>query len=183
MGALSQGVSRLIDETTARITAPVASDAAARAEQIAVLREDAPAPSVSALTLQLDSPDGPEQVRVQVRGGVVGAEVSTSSGTLADRLRLQTADLQDALGRHGLETDGVRVQPTHRAQEADAMRLAAVERGDVLKASGAQGGQGGTFSEQGSRERPTSRNAEREPRNASDESTNQRRRDGRQEQR
>nr|MCU0618042.1 hypothetical protein [Gemmatimonadaceae bacterium] len=107
----------------------------------------------------------------------------TSSGTLADRLRLQTADLQDALGRHGLETDGVRVQPTHRAQEADAMRLAAVERGEVLKASGAQGGQGGTFSEQGSRERPTSRNAEREPRNASDESTNQRRRDGRQEQR
>lgn len=182
-GLLSPTVARALEQAAARVVAPAGSDAAVRAEQIAVLRDDAPAPAVNALTLQLESPEGPEQVRVHLRGGVVGADVSTSSAALADRLRLQTADLQDALGRHGLESDGVRVQQAARAPEAEAARLAAVERGDVLKAAGATASQQGAPFEQGSRDRSSSRSAERDPRDAQDDSPNQRRRDGRQEQR
>lgn len=182
VGSLTPGAARVLEQGAPKVIAPVGSDAAVRAEQIATLREDAPARAVSSLTMQIDTPDGPEQVRVHLRGGVVGAEVNTASGALADRLRLQTADLQDALGRHGLESDGVRVHQSARGQDADTARLALAERGEVLKTAGASAGQS-TGSEPGPKDRQPPRSAERDARDPQDDSPNQRRRDGRQEQR
>ncbi len=184
VGALSPTATRLLDGDTLKVTMPVGSDSASRAEAIAVLREDAPVRALSSLTMQLDSPDGPEQVRVTLRGGVVDTQVTTSSGALADRLRMQTADLQDALGRHGLDTEKMKVQQTARPQEGDAVRQALSDRGETLRAAGASAGQqGGTF-EQSPRDRQPARpHAERDPRQAHDESPQQRRRDDRQEQR
>jgi len=184
VGTLSPTATRLLDGDTPKITMPVGSDIASRAEAIAVLREDAPARALSSLTMQLDSPDGPEQVRVTLRGGVVDTQVTTSSGALADRLRMQTADLQDALGRHGLDTEKVKVQQTARVHDGDAVRQALSDRGDTLRAAGASAGhQGGAF-EQSPRDRQPARpHAERDPRQAHDESPQQRRRDARQEQR
>jgi hypothetical protein len=184
VGTLSPTATRILEGDTVKTTLPVGSDIASRAEAIAVLREDAPLRALSSLTMQLDSPDGPEQVRVTLRGGVVDTQVTTSSGALADRLRMQTADLQDALGRHGLDTETLKVQQTARAQDGDAVRQALSERGETLRAAGASAGQqGGTF-EQSPRERQPARSqSERDPRQAHDESPQQRRRDARQEQR
>jgi hypothetical protein len=183
---LPHGVSaaRVLEGDTLKSAVPIGTDSAARAEAIAVLREDAPLRPLSSLTMQLDSPDGPEQVRVTMRGGVVDTQVTTTNGALADRLRLQTADLQDALGRHGLDTDTVRVQQPARTSENDAVRQALSDRGEVLRAAGASAGQqGGTF-EQSPRDRPPARSqAERDPRQADDDPHQQRRRENRQEQR
>lgn len=184
VGALSPTATRILDGDTLKVTMPVGSDSASRAEAIAVLREDAPVRALSSLTMQLDSPDGPEQVRVTLRGGVVDTQVTTSSGALADRLRMQTADLQDALGRHGLDTEKVKVQQTARVHDGDAVRQALSDRGETLRAAGASAGQQGGSFEQAPRDRQPARpNAEREPRQAHDDSPQQRRRDNRQEQR
>jgi len=162
----------------------VGTDIASRAEAIAVLREDAPLRALTSLTMQLDSPDGPEQVRVTLRGGVVDTQVTTASGALADRLRLQTADLQDALGRHGLDTETVKVQQTTRTHEGDAVRQALSDRGETLRAAGASAGQQGGAFEQAPRDRQSARpQAERDPRQADDDLPHQRRRNDRQEQR
>jgi hypothetical protein len=183
IGSLSPSTARLVDQGIAAVEAPAESTAAARAESIAVLREDAPARPLTSLTMQLETPDGPEQVRVSLRGGVVGAQVSTSNAELADRLRLQTADLQDALGRHGLDTEPMRVQQTTRAQDGDAARLAIADRGETLKAAGAGAGQQSGF-EQGGRDRQPARpQTDRDARDAQQDPHQQRRRDDRQEQR
>ncbi len=141
IGALNASVDRVLDAGAPRVQAPAGSTAAARAEAIAVLREDAPAPSVSSLTMKIDTPTGAEEIRVNLRGGAVGAQISTNNAALADRLRMQTADLQDALGRHGLETEPLRVQQTARSSEGDAMRQAMADRSEVLKTAGASHGQ------------------------------------------
>lgn len=184
VGSLSPTATRILDGDTLKVTMPVGSDIASRAEAIAVLREDAPVRALSSLTMQLDSPDGPEQVRVTLRGGVVDTQVTTSSGALADRLRMQTADLQDALGRHGLDTEKVKVQQTARPHDGDAVRQALSDRGETLRAAGASAGQqGGTFEHSPRERQPARSQAERDPRQAHDDSPQQRRRDARQEQR
>ncbi len=157
IGALSSTVERVLDGNAPRVVMPVGSTAAARAEAIAVLRDDAPARPISSLTMQLDAPDGAtEEIRVSMRGGVVGTQISTSNAALADRLRMQTADLQDALGRHGLDTESLRVQQTARPQDGDAVRQALTDRSDVLRAAGANAGQQAGH-EPGTRDRPTTR--------------------------
>jgi len=164
IGSLGASVERVLDGGVPRVTAPVGSNASTRAEAIAVLREDAPARSINSLTMLVDSPTGAEEIRVSLRGGTVGAQINTSDQALADRLRLQTADLADALSRHGLENEPLRVQQSARAQDFDATRQALAERGDLLKANGASAGQqtGQQTAQQhqqepGSRERPATR--------------------------
>jgi hypothetical protein len=182
IGTLSTSATRVLDGGMPRVQLTPGSETAARAEGIAVLREDAPIRPIDALTLQLDTPEGPEQVRISLRGGMVGTQVSTGNAALAERLRLQTADLQDALGRHGLETEAVSVRQTNRVAESEALRMAVADRGDPLRASGAQAGQQGTF-EQGPRDRASARPDRDARQGAGDDSTSERRRDDRQEQR
>jgi hypothetical protein len=81
-------------------------------EQIArvssVDRGDAPATPLNRMTLNVEGANGVnQQVTVDLRGNTVSTQITTDAAT-ADRMRLRTADLQEALGRHGLEADSVR---------------------------------------------------------------------------
>ncbi len=184
-GSLSASVDRVLDGGAPKVAAPAGSTAAERAEAIAVLTDDAPVRDISSLTMQIDSPDGPEEIRVNVRGGAVGAQVLTSNAGLADRLRMQTADLQDALGRHGLDTESLRVQQTSRAHEGDAVRVGLSDRAELLKAAAAGQGQQSS-NDTGARERPTARQQperERDSRDDADGTHQQGRRNDRQENR
>ncbi len=192
IGTLGASVDRVLEGGAPKVAAPVGSNAAARAEAIAVLRDDAPARSINSLTMHVETPNGAEEVRVSLRGGTVGAQISTNDAALADRLRMQTADLQDALGRHGLDTQSLRVQSA-RTQDGDAVRIGMSERAELLKASGAGAGQQASqqnlhqHSQQspqdtGARERPAHRHQpERESRDTRDDTHQQGRRNGRQE--
>ncbi len=184
-GSLSSAVDRVLDGGAPKVVAPAGSTAAARAEAIAALTDDAPVRDISSLTMQVDSPDGPEQIRVNLRGGAVGAQVLTSNAGLADRLRMQTADLQDALGRHGLDTESLRVQQTSRTHEGDAVRVGLTDRAELLKAAAAGQGQQSS-NDTGARERPTARQQperERDSREDTDGTHQQGRRNTRQENR
>ncbi len=185
IGALNASVERVLDGGAPRVQAPSGSTAAARAEAIAVLREDAPAPAISSLTMSIDTPTGAEEIRVNLRGSAVGAQISTSNAALADRLRMQTADLQDALGRHGLEAEPLRVQQTARSSEGDAMRQAMADRTEVLKTAGASHGQQlgqHNAHDSGTKERPTAKQQPgRDARDEQESNHQQGRRNNRQE--
>jgi hypothetical protein len=185
VGALNASVERVLDGGVPRVQAPAGSTAAARAEAIAVLREDAPAPAISSLTMKIDTATGAEEIRVNLRGGAVGAQISTNNAALADRLRMQTADLQDALGRHGLEAEPLRVQQTARSTESDAMRQAMADRSEVLKTAGASHGQHmgqHTAQDSGTKERPTAKQQPgRDARDEQESNHQQGRRNNRQE--
>ena len=108
--------------TTASTAAPQAGVAQAeRVADIQQMRADAPVAPISRMTLDVDGADGVERITSGVRGNSVQAHIATDADT-AGRLRLHTAELQDALGRHGLDGDTVRISAAHRAEPTDALR-------------------------------------------------------------
>jgi hypothetical protein len=74
-----------------------------------------------------------QQVTIDLRGNVVSTQINTDAAT-ADRLRMRTADLQDALGRHGLESDTVKISGLKPVDGTSAGSAAGTER-DALKVS------------------------------------------------
>jgi hypothetical protein len=110
-----------------------------RAEQVSdvqALKDSVPAGQVSRLTLNVDGADGgQDRITVDLRGNSVNTQINTDVAS-AERLRMRTAELQDALGRHGLESESVRVAGATRAEGTDA-RLTVGER-DALRVSVAQ---------------------------------------------
>jgi hypothetical protein len=115
-------------------TAPMTGTA--QAERVAELqqrRADAPATPLNRVTLNVDGANGvQERITLDVRGNTVSTHIRTDAQT-ADALRLRTAELQDALGRHGLDAESVRVSAAARPSEgAEATTGAGSER-DVLK--------------------------------------------------
>jgi hypothetical protein len=66
---------------------------------------------------------------------VVSTQISTDEAS-AERMRLRTADLQDALGRHGLESDSVRISGLKPRDATDATRALGGDR-DALKVAAA----------------------------------------------
>jgi len=97
---------------TAPASAATASEPAQRIADIQQRRADAPATPLNRMTLRIDGAAGtPEQIIVDLRGQAVHTQITTDTAT-ADRMRLRTADLQEALGRHGLESEGVRITGT-----------------------------------------------------------------------
>lgn len=147
--------SNLTGGTTTAVNAAPAMSGSAQAERVADLqqrRAEAPAAPLSRMTLDVAGIDGTsERITVDVRGSSVSAHIATDAAT-ADRLRLRTADLQDALGRHGLDGDSVRISATSRALdgtesaragsgERDALRLVA-SAGSTPDGTGANGQQG-----------------------------------------
>jgi hypothetical protein len=88
------------------------------------------------MTLSVDGAGGAqEQITIDVRGTTVSTHIRTDAQT-ADVLRLRTAELQDALGRHGLDGESVRVSAAARAAE-DAGPLTGTEREGLKLASAA----------------------------------------------
>jgi uncharacterized protein YcbK (DUF882 family) len=137
------------------VNAPQHVTGNAQAERVAdiqQMRADAPAGPLSRMTLNVDGANGTtERITVDVRGSNVSAHIATDADT-ADRLRLRTAELQDALGRHGLDGDTVRISATSRTQdgtesarglggERDALKLVATaaSQQDGANANGQQG--------------------------------------------
>jgi hypothetical protein len=105
---------------------------AQRVSDIQALRADAPAAPLNRMTLNIDGANGvKQQVTVDLRGNVVSTQINTDAAT-ADRLRMRTADLQDALGRHGLESDTVKISGIKPADGVDRGHAVGAER-DALK--------------------------------------------------
>jgi hypothetical protein len=105
------------------------------------------------MTLNVDAPDGgQDRVTVEVRGTSVGTQITTDAAN-ADRLRVRTADLQDALGRHGLDSESVRISGTTRAESSDAARAVAGERDGLRLTAAQQSATGDGATSQGQRER------------------------------
>lgn len=105
---------------------------AQRVADVQQLRDNAPAGMISRLSLNVNAPDGhQERITVDLRGTSVDATIDTTAAN-ASRLRMQTAQLQDALGRHGLDSDTVRISAMPRNDIADAVRSTLGER-DLMK--------------------------------------------------
>lgn len=137
------------------VNAPQHVTGNAQAERVAdiqQMRADAPTGPLSRMTLNVEGANGSsERITVDVRGSSVSAHIATDADT-ADRLRLRTAELQDALGRHGLDGDSVRISASTRTQdgtetarglggERDALKLVATaaSQQDGTSANGQQG--------------------------------------------
>lgn len=126
--------------------------AAERVADMQDQRDNAPAGSMSRMTLSVDAPDGgQDRITVDVRGTSVGTRIDTDSIN-ADRLRMHTADLQDALGRHGLESESVRIGSTARTDTTDARLLHGERDGAKLVAAQQSAGNEGAMNH-GQRER------------------------------
>src|SRR5690606_8572933 len=70
------------------------------------LQASAAARPMSKVVLRLDDADGgPELIRIGIRDRAVDAMLSTRDPVAASRLEAQIGDLQQALGRHGLQSD------------------------------------------------------------------------------
>lgn len=139
---------------TVEASAPAAgARAAERAGDIQDLRESAPAGSLSRITLDIDGQNGgQDRITVDLRGSSVGTQINTDAVS-AERLRMRTADLQDALGRHGLESDSVRISSTARTEASEATRIGATDRDGLRLASAQQSGAGDSSMQQGPRDR------------------------------
>lgn len=126
------------------------------ADRVADLQDakDATPGAVSRLTLSVDGENGGDRITIDLRGKSVGTTISTDAAS-ADNMRARTGELQDALGRHGLEADTVRISGTSRAEGTDAPRGVSAER-DALKLTGAQQGSANdSAANNGQRERST----------------------------
>jgi len=134
--------------------APAAAiDSASRVADLQQLRDSVPAGSVSRMTLNIDAPDGgQDRITVDLRGTSVGTQINTDAGS-AEQLRLRTAELQDALGRHGLESDSVRISSAGRLEANDAARMVGGERDGVRLTAAQQGAANDSTANQGQRER------------------------------
>lgn len=130
--------------TGERVAAPAGAEAFDRAMEAQRVRDNAPARSVSQLTLQVDAPDGgKDEITIGMRGTSVNTHILTDTQN-AERLRTRTGELQHALGRHGLEADTVRISGTARQETVDASKALSnnAER-DALKVGIAQQSQQG----------------------------------------
>ncbi len=151
-GAL-QGTAPSTTASTMETAAPAGIGSAERVADAQALRDSAPAGSVSRLTLNIDAADGgQDRITVDVRGNSVGADIRTDAAS-ADRLRMRTAELQDALGRHGLESERVRVSGVARTETTEGARVAAGERDTVRLGATQNAGTNDHLSNQGQRDR------------------------------
>ena len=119
------------------------------------VRDSAPARAVSQLTLQVEAPNGgTDEIRIGMRGNAVNTQITTDAQN-ADRLRVRTGELQDALGKHGLETESVRITGTAKQEGIDASKgiASAADRDAVKVGVAQQSQQGDGFSQHNQRDR------------------------------
>ena len=146
---MSTAAPRAVDSTASA----AGINSAARVADLQDARDATPAGSVSRMTLRIDTGDGgQDQITVDLRGAQVGAQIHTDTGN-AEQLRLRTAELQDALGRHGLESDSVRISGVPRSDVADVARLVGGERDGLRLGAAQQGSAGDHAASHGQRER------------------------------
>jgi len=115
-------------DRAAQVGGSSASTQAERVSDIQQMRADAPATPLNRMTLNVESAPGTqERITIDVRGNTVQTQITTDAST-ADRMRLRTADLQDALGRHGLESDRLRIRTSGNTDTVELSRAVSGER-------------------------------------------------------
>jgi hypothetical protein len=108
---------------------------AQRVSDIQAMRADAPAGPLSRMTLNIENANGTQdRITVDLRGNVVDTLIATDASS-AERMRLRTGELQESLGRHGLEAESVRISGAAKADQSDASRGIGSER-EVLRMNG-----------------------------------------------
>jgi hypothetical protein len=150
------------DAPTTSPTALHAVSAADRVADVQQLQADAPAGAMSRMTLDVDGPNGPQRITVDLRGNSVGAHITTDADS-ADRMRMHTGELQDALERHGLTADSVRISNTPRVDPNAAVMKTERDAVGLAIGAAAQSSGGDQAAGQGApRDRSTAREWERE---------------------
>ena len=111
------------------------SEQAQRVSDIQAMRADAPAGPLSRMTLNVDNGNGTQdKITVDLRGNVVDTFISTDASS-AERMKLRTGELQESLGRHGLDAESVRISGAAKSEQSDASRGIGSER-DALRMNG-----------------------------------------------
>lgn len=93
------------------VAAPGGVDMAHRIASLLQLQANAAARPMSHVVLRLDAADGgPELIRIGIRDRAVDAMLALRDPVAAGHLEAQIGDLQQALGRHGLTGDALKVE-------------------------------------------------------------------------
>ncbi len=123
-------------ERAASVGQAAGNEQAQRVSEIQAMRADAPAGPLSRMTLNVENANGTQdRITVDLRGTVVDTVISTDASS-AERMKLRTGELQESLGRHGLDADRVRITSAARLEPSDASRTIGSER-DALRTNGA----------------------------------------------
>lgn len=144
-------------ERAASVGQTAGSEQAQRVSEIQAMRADAPAAPLSRMTLNVDNANGTQdRITVDLRGNVVDTFISTDASS-AERMKLRTGELQESLGRHGLDAESVRISGTNKSEQNDSSRAISSER-DALRTNGAtQTTSGEGAQSQSQRDRATGR--------------------------
>jgi|GEM_PF-767104 len=154
--------SLLQNAATESPTALHAVSAADRVAEVQRMQADAPAGAMSRMTLDVEGPNGPQRITVDLRGNSVGTHITTDAES-ADRMRLHTGELADALGRLGLTADSVRISNTVRLDTNAAAVRAERDAAGVAIGAAAQSNGGDQAAGQGApRDKSSAREWERE---------------------
>jgi len=158
----AQGNAQGITQTTgaeraASVGQAAGSEQAQRVSDIQAMRADAPAGPLSRMTLNIENANGTQdKITVDLRGNVVDTFISTDASS-AERMKLRTGELQESLGRHGLDAESVRISGTAKSEQNESSRAISSER-DALRMNGAtQTTSGEGAQSQSQRDRATGR--------------------------
>ena len=122
-------------ERAASMGQAAGSEQAQRVSEIQAMRADAPAGPLSRMTLNVENANGTQdRITVDLRGNVVDTFISTDASS-AERMKLRTGELQEAMGRHGLDAERVRISGAAKSESSDASRAIGSER-EALRTNG-----------------------------------------------
>ena len=108
--------------TSAPAGQALGSEQAQRVSDIQAMRADAPAGPLSRMTLNVENANGTQdRITVDLRGNVVDTFISTDASS-AERMKLRTGELQESLGRHGLDAERVQISGAAKSEPSDASR-------------------------------------------------------------
>ena len=122
-------------ERTASVGQAAGSEQAQRVSEIQAMRADAPAGPLSRMTLNVENANGTQdRITVDLRGNAVDTFIATDASS-AERMKLRTGELQESLGRLGLDAENVRISTTAKSEPSDALRANGSER-EALRMNG-----------------------------------------------
>ncbi len=111
------------------------SEQAQRVSDIQAMRSDAPAGPLSRMTMNVENANGTQdRITVDLRGNTVDTFISTDAAS-AERMKLRTGDLQESLGRHGLDAESVRISGAGKSEASEGSRGLGADR-DALRMGG-----------------------------------------------
>lgn len=123
-------------ERAAAVGQAAGSEQAQRVSEIQAMRADAPAGPLSRMTINVENGNGTQdRITVDLRGNTVDTVISTDAVS-AERMKLRTGELQESLGRHGLDAESIRISGAAKTEPTDSSRTIGSER-EALRTNGA----------------------------------------------